>query len=178
MRWRSAPRPSGRRLRAWLASDGSLSRRLDAAFGGFRVEVVAQGVAPITADEWRALGRPASRRMHVREVVLHAGGQPLVVARSVLPAVHAGMAWRAVRGLGTRPLAQLLFAPKPVGPHAVRRHALGPVRQALSLHVDEALGRAPARRAVWGRRALFVRAGVPLLLTEWFLPAVGRRSPA
>lgn len=177
MRSRSAPRPSGRCLRAWLASDGSLSRRLDAAFGGFRVEVIAQGVAPARLDEWRALGRPASRRMHVREVVLHAGGRPRVVARSALPAVQARMTWRAVRGLGTRPLAQLLFAPRPVGPLAVQRRALGPLRRALSLHVDEALGRAPARRAVWGRRALFVRAGVPLLLTEWFLPAATERSP-
>lgn len=160
-------------LRAWLESKGSLSRRLDAAFGDFRVEVVAQAVSPCAIDEWRALGRPASRRMHVREVVLHAGGQPRVVARSVLPAVQARMAWRAVRGLGTAPLAQLLFSPKPVGPHAVRRASLGLLRRRMSLSFKDA----PNRRATWGRRALFVRAGVPLLLTEWFLPSVGESSP-
>lgn len=175
---RKVRRAPGRHLRAWLASRGSLSRRLDTSFGSFRVEVVAQGIAAATPPEWRALGRPASRRMHVREVVLHAGGAPRVVARSVLPAVHAGLAWRAVRGLGTRPLAQLLFSPEPVGPPSVRRIALGPVRQALSLRVDAAPGRAPARRAVWGRQALFVRCGIPLLLTEWFLPPLGAAPPA
>jgi len=158
---------------AWLESSGSLSRRLERRFGDFRVEVLAQAVSPCAIDEWHALGRPRSRRMLVREVVLHAGGQPRVVARSVLPAVQARMAWRAVRGLGTRPLAQLLFSPERVGPHAVRRHALGPLRRPLSLPLD----RTPKRRATWGRRALFVRAGVPLLLTEWFLPSVGGTSP-
>ena len=171
--------PIDRRLRAWLDSGGSLSRRIAAAFGGFAVRRVRQLTGPATAEEWRALGVRGARRVHVREVVLWGDGQPLVLARSVLPAAQAGLAWRAVRGLGSRPLADLLF-----GGRALQRRALGRLRCQPS--------RAPARRprfraalgaavwpsgVTWGRRARFTHRGVPLVLTEWFSADLSRHPP-
>jgi chorismate--pyruvate lyase len=172
--------PIDRCLRAWLYSNGSLTRRLVANFGTVRVEPVRQRAGSATCEEWRALGVRGARRVHVREVVLWGDGRPLVLARSVLPAVQAGLAWRAVRGLGTRPLADLLF-----GERAVRRHRLGLVHQtarrsgalrrqarATSARVDW-----PARHT-WGRQALFVHLGSPLLLTEWFSPVLSAAAPS
>ena len=88
------PEPLDRRLRAWLHSSGSLSRRIAAAFAGFEVQRTRQRSGPARSDEARLLG---TRRVHLREVVLWAEGRPLVVARSVLPAVQSRLAWRAVR---------------------------------------------------------------------------------
>jgi chorismate--pyruvate lyase len=172
--------PIDRCLRAWLYSNGSLTRRLVANFGTVRVEPVRQRAGAATREEWRALGVRGARRVHVREVVLWGDGRPLVLARSVLPAVQAGLAWRAVRGLGTRPLADLLF-----GERAVRRHRLGLVHQcvrpasALRRQARATTARIdwPARDT-WGRRALFVHLGSPLLLTEWFSPVLSDAAPS
>ncbi len=169
------PEPLDRRLRAWLHSSGSLSRRIAAAFEGFSVQCTRQGGGAARPDEARVLG---TRRVHRREVVLWAEGRPLVVARSVLAAVQSRLAWRAVRGLGMRPLADLLF-----GARAVRRHMLGALRcsrpRARALQRQLA-GSAAApiwpRAGVWGRRAVFTHRGVPLLLTEWFAPTLAERS--
>lgn len=111
-------------------------------------------------------------RCHVREVVLWGDGQPLVHARTVLPAVQAGLAWRALRGLGRRPLADLLF-----GLRAAHCERLGSGRMAplSARRLGARLGwPAPPR---WYRRSVFGRRGVPLLITEWFAPAVCGRAP-
>ena len=173
-------RPIDRRLRAWLDGGGSLSRRIAAVFSGFRVERVSQRSGPATREEWRALGARGARRVHVREVVLWGDGQPLVLARSVLPAVQAGLAWRAVRGLGVRPLADLLF-----GSRSVARQPLGLARQSPLRARTERRRYGPALPAApwpaggsWGRRARFLHRGAPLLLTEWFAPWITTQAPA
>ena len=176
-RHRVRPLPLDRVLRRWLVSDGSLSRNLALAFGQFEVQVLCQGTAPATPQEQRLLhlhgrNRPHLARCHVREVVLWGGGQALVHARSVLPAVQARLAWSALRGLGSRPLADLLF-----GPHAAPCTRLGAHRQ-VPLHArrqGQRLGW--ARSPLWGRRSVFTRRGVPLLVTEWFAPTVCGHAP-
>lgn len=175
-------RPIDRQLAAWLNSDGSLSRRLARAFGRFEVQVLSQGTVPATADELRVLRGAGRRRRvqrcHVREVILWADGQPLVHARSVLSAVQARLTWRALRGLGSRPLADLLF-----GAHAARCERLGhaPMRpwlaRCLERRLADSVGSAWRAGPLWSRRSVFFRRGVPLLLTEWFSPAVRQRSP-
>lgn len=169
--------PLDRALRAWLLSDGSLSRRLAQTFGGFRVQLLGQGTAPATAAELRVLrqhGRGSCRlqRCHVREVVLWGDGRPLVHARSVLPAVQARLTWRAVRGLGQRPLADLLF-----GLRAARCDRLGGQIAAplLARRLGHRLGW--STHPLWCRRSVFTRRGVPLLVTEWFAPAARDRAP-
>ena len=171
------PLPLHRVLRSWLLSDGSLSRRLAHAFGHFEVQVLRQGTARASAEELRLLrlhgqGRTRLARCHVREVVLWGDGRALVHARSVLPAVQARLAWRALQGLGTRPLADLLF-----GPHAAHCTRLG-AHHAVPLQArrqGQRLGW--ARPPLWGRRSVFMRRGVPLLITEWFAPIVCDHPP-
>ena len=169
--------PLDRTLRAWLLSDGSLSRRLALSFGGFKVQVLSQGTAPATDDELRvlrehAVGGLQVQRCHVREVVLWGDGLPLVHARSVLPAVQARLTWRAVRGLAQRPLADLLF-----GLRAARCLRLGSLRVAplYARRLGGQLGW--TGHPLWSRRSVFTRRGVPLLVTEWFAPAVRQHAP-
>lgn len=169
--------PLDRALRAWLLSDGSLSRQLAQTFGGFRVQLLNQGTAPATAEELHVLrqhGTGSSRwpRCHVREVVLWGDGQPLVHARSVLPAVQAKLTWRAVRGLGQRPLADLLFGLRAAHCDRLGGWYASPLQ---ARRLGSRLGW--SAHPLWCRRSVFTRRGVPLLVTEWFAPAVRDRAP-
>jgi chorismate--pyruvate lyase len=103
------PRPSSRRMGAWLQIDGSLSARLASVSGHLAVRVLRQGPVRLQPAEAERLGCPAGAAAHGREVILLADGVPVVFARSVLQAVHARGTWKAIRGLGNRALADLLF---------------------------------------------------------------------
>lgn len=136
-----------------------------------------QGTAPARADELRCLRQDGrcglrSARCHVREVQLWGDGQPLVYARTVLPAVQSRLTWRALRGLGSRPLADLLF-----GLRAAHCTRLGSGRMAplRARRLRERLGWMDS--PLWYRRSVFTRRGMPLLITEWFAPAVCQRAP-
>jgi hypothetical protein len=96
-------------LRHWLQASGSLSARLAARGEAFGVQVLAQGRQPLTPDESRALGLGGRRMGYAREVVLRVDGQALVFGRSVTAHAASVGAWRSVRGLGGRPLANVLF---------------------------------------------------------------------
>lgn len=167
--------PIDRALRAWLLSDGSLSRRLSLSFGGFKVQLLGQGTAPATAEELQVLrkhgGGVRVQRCHVREVVLWGDGQPLVHARSVLPAVQARLTWRAVHGLGQRPLADLLFGLRAAHCARLGAQCMAPLQ---ARRLGDRLGWAD--HPLWCRRSVFTRRGVPLLVTEWFAPTVRDRA--
>ncbi len=110
----------------------------------------------------------------VREVLLMEGDTPLVFAHSVVALAHTHGPWRAVTGLGSRPLAELLFADR------------GIVRQPLQFRIvvaEDPLGQR-LRRALpdvrfplWARRSTFYKEGSPLLVTEVFLPPITAWQP-
>ncbi len=171
------PGPASGRRAAWLRIGGSLSARLAAAGGSVSVQVVRQGRLRLLPAEAAWLGSPLRRYGHGREVLLSAGGVPVVFARSVLRQPHARGSWKAVRGLGGRPLADLLF-----GRPAARRSGFAFVRFAPGSRVaagvrrrwQHATGEAWGSRSVVARTSVFVRRGAPLLLTECLAPAIGR----
>jgi chorismate--pyruvate lyase len=158
-------------LRCWLQAGGSLSARLAASGTVFSVQVLCQGRQPLTVDESSALGLAANCPGYAREVVLRVDGVPVVYARSVTAHVHSLGAWRAVRGLGTRPLADVLFRRSGIARQAMaycklaagttlRRHTAKAWHQAGNGGLSQA---APA-----ARRSVFVRRGAPLLVMEVF----------
>ena len=104
------PMPSSRRMGAWLQIDGSLSARIASVSGKLDGARAAPGAGAAAAGRGRSgCGCPAGAAAHGREVILLADGVPVVYARSVLQAVHARGTWKAIRGLGNRALADLLF---------------------------------------------------------------------
>lgn len=175
-------------LRRWLQATGSLSARLAATGEVFSVQVICQGRQPLTRSEAHALGLKGPAAGHAREVVLKVDGAPRVFARSVTTQPDSLGAWRAVRGLGSRPLADVLFRRggiirqplqyRLVKPGTVLRHQVGRAWQ-------RAQGPAPAApapllatgRPVWQplprsmpvRRSVFLRQGAPLLVMEVFI---------
>lgn len=159
-------------LRRWLDASGSLSARLAGAGQTFGVQVLRQGRQGLRPDEARALGLGGTRPGYVREVVLRVDGAAVVFARSVTAHARSLGPWRSLRGLGNRPLADLLF-----------KRALGIARTPLEFsrlrpasraqrHVARAWQRAgdEALRpgALPARRSTFRRHGASLLVMEVF----------
>ncbi|MEY4139482.1 MAG: hypothetical protein RLZZ371_1664, partial [Pseudomonadota bacterium] len=127
MVWRAFT-PARGGLRHWLRASGSLSARLAAKGQTFSVQVLSQGRQPLTPDESLALGLYGLRVGYVREVMLRVDGQALVFARSVTSHADSLGAWRSVRGLGSRPLADVLFKRSgilraPLAYSQVKRHS-------------------------------------------------------
>lgn len=167
-------------LRDWLRAPGSLSRRLARLGQRFEVEVLRQAVTPLRGPERRALGRPRRGCTVVREVILRVDGQPLVWARSALHGSALAGPWKALKGLGTRPLAHLLYADR-----RVQRSELQPRRLARHGHTRrqmqrqwQALTGAPASpQMLWSRNSVFQRGGAALRVMELFAPELAAHAP-
>ena len=167
-------------LRDWLRAPGSLSRRLAALGGRFEVQVLRQQVTPFRAQERHALGLPRRGCTVVREVILRVDGRPLVWARSSLHQSALAGPWRALKGLGSRPLAHLLYADP-----RVRRSELQPRRLARHGHTRRQMGKqwlaatgtAASPQMLWSRNSVFNRRGSALRVMELFAPELRQHRP-
>jgi chorismate--pyruvate lyase len=159
-------------LRRWQRAPGSLTARLKALGGHFEVLTLRQGVAPLLAQERRVLG--AGRHL-VREVILKVDGRPLVWARSVAPARSLAGPWRALAGLGTRPLGQLLFDDARVARSPLVAHRWGRGgKEHARVQRDwlQFTGEPWPAAVVAGRSSVFVRQGAKLRVFEAFALAL------
>lgn len=170
MRWSSRNFSRGA-VRRWLQAPGSLSARLAATGASFSVQVVGQGRAPLTVDEARALGHPGQRTGYAREVLLRVQGQPRVLARSVTGFAVSQGAWRSVRGLGTRPLADVLFRRLGIARAALSYAKLKPTgaaQRAARKQWCQATGERLSARVLLARRSAFRHGAATLLVMEIF----------
>lgn len=159
----------------WLVAPGSLSARLARAAPPFRVHVRQQGRAVAWPGEAAALGLPGHAPLVVREVLLHAGGRPCVFARSATSAQAARGTWRAIGGLGQRPLAELLFTRRDV-----RRTPLAvawlppahPEARAVARAWGQCVAGTVPAGGWWRRDSVFWRGGQGLRVAEYFPPDV------
>ncbi len=185
--WRArarSPHPGDAPMAAWLRAPGSLTAHLARAFGPVTVERLRQGAGRARADEAAALGLARGRRVHVREVLLRCGGRAPVMARSVCEARHLRGAWRALKGLGSRPLALLLFSDRRVRRLPMSFSRLAPHQPRGRERIaawERAAGRAwPSVAGVsgaWARRSVFQRRGAALLVAEMFSAEVQVEAP-
>lgn len=167
-------------LRDWLRAPGSLSRRLARLGERFEVQVLRQDVAPLRAPERRALGLPRHGCTLVREVILRVDGRPLVWARSALHACALAGPWKALKGLGSKPLAHLLYADRRVQrselqPRRLARH--GATRRQMARQWQAATGTAASAQMLWSRNSVFRRGGAQLRVMELFAPELGGYRP-
>lgn len=163
-------------LRRWLQASGSLSARLATTGQHFSVQVLAQGREPLTLDESCALGLGGQRIGYAREVVLCVDGQAMVFARSVTSHADSVGAWRSVRGLGSRPLADVLFkragiSRAPLAYSQLKRQS--PLQRHVASSWQTATGAALAHPALPARRSVFTRHGATLLVMEVFAAPAG-----
>jgi chorismate--pyruvate lyase len=159
-------------LRAWLTAGGSLTARLIAHSGAFRVQRLHQRSALCLSDEARAIGMRRPGRVWEREVLLRCDGEPVVFAHTVVPLSNSATDWPLFNALGERSLGTTLFYDP-----LVRRGELEFARlragHPLVLRARAALGDpAPAHAVYYARRCVYRRHQGTLLVTEVFLPAV------
>lgn len=172
-RWKSSPALAGAPayLHAWLSDPASLTARIVARSDSFRVRVLRETRAQPFADERALIGLPAGRHAWTREVLLIADGIPVVFAHSVLAPRDLTGAWHMARAIGSRPLGAALFADPGIcrGPlQCARLTAAHPLHRHATVAAGETLP------ILWGRRSRFSRQGRPLLVTEVFLPGIGK----
>ncbi|MDO8273624.1 MAG: chorismate lyase [Gammaproteobacteria bacterium] len=159
-------RPSGQVLprpdpgwQSWLLDPGSLTQRLKercadtAGVGQFRVRVLEEGwVKQQSPGLLQCFPSHVVReRMWSRRVLLQYGDVPWVAAHSLIPVSSMQGPLKRLRTLNERPLGEFLF-----------RHPLLRRDQLELTHTG----------AVWGRRSLFHLYDRPLLVAEFFLPAL------
>lgn len=156
-------------LRSWLREPDSLTARCQKHCRQFRVRVLAYRLGQSLADEGLS---PVAGRLpeRVREVVLECDGVPVIFAHTTLAGRGRGRLGRWLARLGSRSLGSLLFAFPGFrrGPirfrRLDRRHAL--------YQRAAALGKVGA--VLWARRSEHCLDGARVVVTEVFLPAIGR----
>lgn len=153
-------------LRDWLLDDSSLTRRLQQACSGrFHVELISLGWERPLLDEAQAMRVPPWQRALVRQVRLWCDEQPWVFARTVIPMSSLRGAQRRLAHLGSRPLGAFLFADPALQRSPMQVARICPGSRLLT-------AAAPSPDAIWGRRSVFRLQGHPLLVSEFFLPAL------
>ncbi|MFA9459392.1 chorismate--pyruvate lyase family protein [Thiohalorhabdus sp. Cl-TMA] len=144
-----------RRLRAWLACSGSLTRALRAACPeGFGLRIHRRFSILLPREEADLLRVPAGSPVLQREVWLLCRGQEVVFARSWIPE-------GALSDPGEYPLGDRLFEP-------------GAGAERLRL---EAAPVSAAEGSLWARRSLHQVGPGRLLVGEVFLPAMEALCP-
>ena len=158
-------------MRTWLTDTASLTAKLTARCGKFRVRRLHQQQSLCLRDECAPLQLPRPARMWEREVLLLCDERPMVFAHTVVPLTASASDWPLFGGLGERSLGSTLF-----GDPQVQRGQLqfARLREGHELHARacRAIGFERLDSALYGRRCLYKRKNGLLLLTEVFLPAV------
>jgi len=157
-------------LRDWVLTTDSLTRKVQSyCRGRFHLEIVRHGWARAQLNERRLLLMPDTQRALRREVILYCDQNPLIFARTIIPNRTLHGAGRRLSRLRRKPLGELLFRD-----HSVLRSDL----QVACVDADNAMFKALAIKAnkkdkkIWGRRSIFLFSGQPLLVSEFFLPAL------
>lgn len=153
----------------WLFDASSLTSRLIGLCGDdFSVRVISQHYQKLDSTEASAMALKKVHSALVRQVVLCCNDQPLVYARTVIPVTTIQGAQRRYANMGNRPLGAMLFADRTMQREAVEVAMLPPSHRAYQYTASS--------DSVWGRRSVFRVSDKPLLVSEYFLPELLRRS--
>lgn len=157
----------------WLLEPGSLTQRLieTCDCGSFQVRLLGESYRHVTLDEAHILRVRDGIRVKVREVLLQCDETPWVYARSLIPVTSFQGQLRRLKQQGNRSLGATLFADPTLrrGPLEIR------CVNAAGLPVQASAG-TDKTGPVWGRRSIFYLQGMPLLVSEYFLPALFKRG--
>ncbi len=152
-------------LISWLFDASSLTARLINLCGeDFSVQVISQCWQKISSEEAAAMSLPNAHSALVRQVLLYCGDTPLVYARTIIPATTIQGARRRYANMGNRPLGAMLFADRTMKREEVQVAVLSDSHDAYQFITSE--------ETVWGRRSVFRVSERPLLVSEYFLPAL------
>ena len=146
--------------RDWLFDSGSLTARLKTlSEGKFAVEVVDESWLVFPELRFRSRFGPVApgHRFWSRRVVLLGNGVPWVFANTLIPTHSLCGDLEQIIRLGTRPLGEYLFSQ--------------PELSRSEIEIKEIAEQS------WGRRSWFFLNAKPVLVAEYFLPALLRQIP-
>jgi len=139
----------------WLQDEGSLTKQLLAlSDNDFRVKLVKEEWITLNALALSKHFGPVSEhhRFWSRKVELWGKGQPWVAAHTLIPEHSFSSPLQQVMALQTKPLGEYLFSHKDL------------LRGEMEFILDRSNG--------WGRRSVFFLFSKPIMVAEFFLPAL------
>ncbi|MGJ0429317.1 chorismate--pyruvate lyase family protein [Methylobacter sp.] len=153
-------------VQSWTYETGSLTQRLRDYYGSaVAVKVLQQQWSTPFLSERRLLKLPESRYSLIREVLLHADGKPLILARTIIPTRTLKAAKRSLSHLGSRPLGEVIFSyPK------LNRLEMDVALTSPAVWTQAAIAEAGITGPVWGRRTVYAIRRRQMLVSEFFLP--------
>ncbi len=145
-----------------------MTKRLRSVYGRrLAVRLLYHHWKPAFAEECGVLGIAHHRYQLIREVLLHVGEVPLVLARTILPEPTIRIAHRNLSHLGTRPLGEVIFAYPDL---ALRQRSFSQAQASVWSAAVQA--EFAVQAGLWGRRTLYAIHQQPLLVSEFFLPTL------
>lgn len=145
-------------LQSWLEDGGSFIQRLKKHGLQPQVVVLREYWGFPEPAEAAGLGVPSRRYVYVREVEIRHKNEPLMFARTVIPAETLTGHERILAHLGTRSLGSVLFSYP-----GVQRSPF----EIKACHLPHY-----ASSDLWERQSFFIINGKVLLLREVYLPAL------
>jgi chorismate--pyruvate lyase len=157
-------------IRSWLNDPDSLTRRLqDHCPGQFHVDVLATDWVRPDLGEADLLGIRRGENVLLRQVYLKCADEICVYARSVIPLKTLRRKHRRLKYLSNKPLGAYLFAHPHLQRSEIEWSRLIP---GTYLHSQACKQTGLINEPVWGRRSLFRMGQAPLLVSEFFMPAL------
>jgi chorismate--pyruvate lyase len=155
-------------VQSWTYESGSLTRRLRSYYGdAVTVKVLLQRWSKPFLSERRLLKLPEHHYSLTREVLLHADGKPLILARTIIPASTIKVVKSNLSHLGNRPLGEVIFSyPK------LERIAMDVALINPSTWTRPTIAEAAIDQPIWGRRTVYAIAHQHMLVSEFFLPEI------
>ncbi len=153
---------------SWIYEADSITQRLRNYYGArVRVQVIKNHWQRAFISENNLLKHSPNKYTLTREVLLYADDIPLVLARTIIPQKTVRSAQHNLSHLGSRPLGEVIFSyPK------LERLALEITKIPCHLWHPAVRQQAQIEQALWGRRTIYAINHHPLLVSEFFLPAI------
>lgn len=155
-------------VQSWTYEPGSLTQRLRDYYGdAIGVKILLQRWNTPFLSERRLLKLHENKYSLIREVLLHADGKPLILARTIIPAKTIKVAKSNLAHLGNRPLGEVIFSyPK------LERIEMDVTLIDPPTWTQSAIVEANIDQPIWGRRTVYAIAQRQMLVSEFFLPGV------
>jgi chorismate--pyruvate lyase len=153
------------KVQSWVFEPGSLTQRLRDYYGNaIGVKILLQQWSTPFLTERRLLKLPENKYSLIREVLLHADGKPLILARTIIPASTIKVAKSNLAHLGSRPLGEVIFSyPK------LERIEMDVTLIDQPTWTQSAIDEVNIDQSIWGRRTVYAIAHRQMLVSEFFL---------
>jgi len=159
-------------IRPWLIETGSLTTKLKAlCVNAFSVQLIDQTVRVSTPDEQTLLQLVSGDEVIVRQVYLLCGETVVVYARSLIPVLALQARFSSLDKLGEQPLGEKIFSDPQLERSQIEWMLIDAASPLYST-VVQSLSDKDKPALVSARRSLFYGAAKPILISEYFLPAI------